>query len=514
MPRLERPHGLYAAASACLLVSSLGGALAAPWARAESLLPYSVRTRGYSAWDSTVRGDLRTIGMAGAMVGLADSRIGAVDNPAGLGMTIDSTGLQISGSRVRDGYVQAFAEPIETQAVMATWGCYPWGLSFTAWSPQSEGDAYRLTAPSGTESFNRLNNSTREYRLSGSRVLLDDRLSLGLTLILGQNRQEIRPEGGAGGDARSAWAVGAGAGALYQLPNRVLIGASYTPPLRYAMDTASSPAATELGLPGFFQAAYSPFRLGLGAGWIPNRFFRLGAALYVIGSVPDTALLSNEGRKVGDSVSAQPRVGFSYLAVEYKELTVEVSAGGYVEGMRVVDVPARIHGTVGLEINPWIFSFGWGLDHSRFYRNYIVSAGIDVAKVLRKLNLIPPEKRHPFVGLLPNPLHLSDEGLPRALVRNWKPDAPAPNVIDVGLEMPGKVRDHILNAPEGVRALGRDVIDAIGDLPGDIVEEGGALIKRTRKAIAPDAESGAKAGRKGKGRAHPPARGAGKRSRD
>ena len=94
--------------------------LAPDLAQAEPVLPYSLRTHEYSAWDTTVRGDLGTVGMAGATVGLGDTRIGSVDNPAGLGMTLDSTGIEITGSSIQDGYIQAYPSLITTGSTVVS----------------------------------------------------------------------------------------------------------------------------------------------------------------------------------------------------------------------------------------------------------------------------------------------------------------------------------------------------------------------------------------------------------
>src|SRR5438128_2419859 len=77
-------------------------------ARADLVLPYANRTHQYSAWGTTVQGDLATLGMAGAEVGLADSRVGSVDNPAGVPLTLDSSGFQITGNNFQDGYLQSY----------------------------------------------------------------------------------------------------------------------------------------------------------------------------------------------------------------------------------------------------------------------------------------------------------------------------------------------------------------------------------------------------------------------
>jgi hypothetical protein len=434
--------------------------------------------------------------MAGALVGLADSRIGSVDNPSGLPMTLDSTGLQLSGSESKDGLTQSYASIVETRSAVLTAGLYPWGFALASWSPHAEGDSYQLpsaTPGAGGRSI-RLDSRTQEYRLSGSRVFCEDRLSFGLSLIMGRHEEILQAYQGPR-LARSAWAYGLAFGGLYQLPHRFLLGLSFTPSMRYGLgdgdDGTGDPAA--LPIADFFQAAEAPWRLGLGMGWVPSRIFRGALGVYAIGSTPGTALLGNDQRVVGNDLTLQPRVGFSYVAAEYKEFRVELEAGTYVEVMREADAAARLHATVGLELKPWIFSLGWGLDSARDYQNFIFSGGIDVAKVLRKLDMIPPEPRYTVVGMLPSARRDSDEGLPRALVKNWRPDRPPQTVSDVvkvGIKMPSKLRDHVLNAPEEMEKLSEDVLDAIGDLPSDIENGSLEFIKRGVETFSAPLQSG------------------------
>jgi hypothetical protein len=253
---------------------------------------------------------------------------------------------------------------------------------------------------------------------------------------------------------------------------------SYTPPIHYAMNSQGDITP---GISGFFQDASSPYRLDLGIGWLPNRFFKVAAGVYIFGSTDNTALLSDDSRLVGVNMTFQPRLGVSYELVEFKNLTVDLAAGTYLEVLREEGDYSRLHSTVSLEIKPWIFDVGWGLDEARFYQNFIVSFGLDLSRVLRKLGFIPPRPDYPYGGILPSPSHLSDQGLSHALDHNWvqRPDG----AIEVGLALPGKIKDRVLSAPEDVQSLVPDFIDTVTHLPGDI---SGASLDLWRKTMGVD----------------------------
>jgi hypothetical protein len=460
-PRLFLPRLAIAVLGACQ-------AWTAPAAHAEIGLPYSFRRHEYSAWGTTVQGDLATVGMAGAMVGLADSRIGSVDNPAGIPLTLDSTGLQIAGNAFQDGHVQSYSSLITTGSTVISLCPYPWGAGLASWAPQSEGDTYVVN---GEEQ--ELVVRTREYHLSFANLFLNDRLSIGIKAIVGENSQAFRPLQG-GGISHTAWGLGAGIGALYVLPHRVLLGLSYVPPIQYKMSNSDGDIHPQIG--DFFQDARSPYRLSLGVGWLPSRFFKASAGLYIFGSTDNTALLSDDTRIVGANMTLQPRFGLSYKMLEYKQLTVQVSAGTYLEVMRTIGDPSRLHGTFALEVKPWILNFGWGIDEARHYQNFIFSAGVDLGKLLSRLKLIPPLPQYPYGGAFPDPTRLSDEGLGHALDSNWKKRDD--NVIDIGLRMPGKMREQFKAAPESLKEFGTDFWDGLIELPSDVQGEGVQLWRR------------------------------------
>lgn len=433
---------------------------------ADAILPYSERTHGYSAWDSAVRGDLRTVGMAGAMVGLADSRFGSIDNPAGISMTLDSSGVDFTGNEIHDGYIQSYTSSIQSNSFIGTVADYPWGFGYANWSPQNEGEIQRLGALDGPLIFPSV--TTREQRISVSRLFLGNKLSVGAHFSVGQVSEGLGLKDSPELDVnQQLQAYGGGIGILVQLQNRWLLGLNYSLPMTY--EVAETPLASP-GVKSFFQNAYAPHRLGLGLGWVPNRFFRAGAGLYIVGGTPKTALVSDDRRLVGDTVTFQPRVGASYTFIEYKELKGVLSLGSYLEVLRIQGVFGRIHGTASLELKTWIFNFGWGLDESRLYQNFIYSAGLDITLIMRKLDLIPPEDRPPHGGMAPSPFRLSEDGLPRPLMQHYE-SSRSENLLEIGRRFPERLRKRIETAPEGLKQFQGELIDTIESLPGGIKEE-------------------------------------------
>ncbi len=430
-------------------------------ARADAILPYAVRTQGYSAFDTTIRGDLREIGMAGAMVGLGDGPFGAIDNPAGLAMTVDGIGLEAVRNVVHDANLESFTASRSSNSVGVFLANYPWGVSLISSAPENQGDVYQL--PGAAMSSVSPAVAVREYRLSFARLFgPDNRLSLGASLVAGDAHESLGTADPAdvlyAGDA---YAVGVSLGGLLRLEHGFLLGMSATSPMSYSFDPAGTPTA---GIAEFFQPVRSPWRLATGAGWVPNRFFRAAFGLYLDGPTSGVALLSDDSRAVGADVTLQPRLGASYRLAEYTELEVDVAAGSYLEVSRVADASARLHGTVALELRPWFFTFGWGLDGASGYENLLFTFGVDVGKIFRKLRLIPPEYRGPRLGLLPDPTIVSDDGLPRALVRDWKPRAGA-DMLDIGRRIPENLVNGIRDAPNTIHSFGNEVLDTIENLP-------------------------------------------------
>ncbi len=292
---------------------------------------------------------------------------------------------------------------------------------------------------------------------------------MGGSLLLGRATQSLGfPDSPSLNVTHWSYSPGGSVGLLYQLPERWLIGLSYNFPVTYPADTVTDPTQN---FPGFFQPVKTPYRLGAGVGWIPNRFFRLGCGLYLIGPSEGVALLSDDSHFVGINPTLQPRLGVEYTAAEYGEFELHINVGSYYEVSRVQDVVSRLHVTGGLEAKIWVVNLGWSLDESRRYENFIYSAGIDVIKVLRKLDLVPPEVRPPYGGLLPKVTYLSDEGLARPLVKDWEDRFKNPNILEIGEQLPERLKDRILKTPKDLQGLGKEILDAIESVPRQIEEE-------------------------------------------
>lgn len=435
--------------------------LASAGARADHPLPYDVRTRAYSGWSTTVRGDIRTVGMAGATVGLADTYLAATDNPAGLAMTMNTGDINFTRNWIYDSTVQDGLTPISGNSMGAALNSYPYGFALGYTSPFSEGHSYMV--PDHPEDPTKLSVDTQEYQLSAARLFANDKLSLGLSLKLGQSDKRIAFNEPVRVDRRhSSYAFGATIGAMIQLPRRFILGASYSTPMHYPINVEESPTPR---LENFFQNVESPSRIALGVGWIPNRFFRMDLSVFRFGPTDEAALLKDQTMIVGDDSTYQPRVGLAYNAVELKNVQATLFAGAYYETSRIEKTESRIHATAGLEAKVWILSMGWGIDSSAGYKNYLVSFGVNPFKVMQKLNLIPTPWQPPRGGLLPRPDVLKDEGLPRSLVSNWKQKGPDMNPVDIGVALPGKVMDRMISAPGDLRDSGMEMLEQIPDLP-------------------------------------------------
>jgi hypothetical protein len=403
-----------------ILLLAAPSALAAP-------LPYATRTHGYAGWSTSARGDIRTVGMGGGAVGLADTFLAAVDNPAGLAMTLNTGDLNYSGNQIRDGYIQDPGSPLALGNFGVALAPYPWGFS------AGYGTTYREGLDDDT------NIQVREFRLSAARVFEmgheENRLSIGLSLIMGVSDQTL------GGVTDHTGSLGTLVSGMYQLPHRYLLAVSYRPPMRYAHGTTSmtEPAA----LPGFFQPLNVPGKFEAGLGWIPNRFAAINFGLGVVGTSDNTALFRDDSIRAGQDVTLQPKLGASYVLAEYRHFKTTVFAGGYFESTRIEGAYNRLHGTAGIEAKLLFFTIGAGKDVSAHYQNQLVSIGLDPFKLMEMLEIIPKAWRPPSGGILPNPFRYTDEGLARPLVHNWKPRGPDMDPIKVGLDIPSKIEKKI-----------------------------------------------------------------------
>ena len=428
----------------------------------QATLPYTNRTHGFSGWSSTIRGDIRTLGMAGAMVGLADTVIGSTYNPAGLAITLENINLQTSSNRIRDGNVQTFSEVSKTSNIGLAINPYPYGFSFGYWQPQREGQLYRLFDTGETV---RADVQTREFRFSAARLFCDDKLSLGSSLIFGQSIESIDFPGRMDySSAHHAYSVGTSFGAMYHFSHRWLLGLSLSPSQTFDSNSDENPST---GVAGFFKPVKKPAVVGIGIGWVPNRFFRFGTSLNWVGTTENTALLSDDNRMVGQNGTLQPRVGASYVAAEFNNFKVELAVGSYLEISRIQNTPSRPHATAGVELSIWAFNFGWGVDQAPRYDNFIYSGGIDVIRLARKLSLVPKDTPRPNGKIFPPILKYSDEGIPRPLIENWKEgtNSGQPDVIQIGLDVPKRIQEKLMSVPEDLESIGQEFMDSLQSIP-------------------------------------------------
>ncbi len=417
--------------SACVLGSASAIAADLP------TLPYATRTRGYTAWNTWIRGDIRSIGMSNATVGLGDSWTSVSQNPGGLAMTLNSLSVQINSNKVPDGNTQHYEQAVQVSNFGAVVNPYPWGFSVGYESPHSERQESVL-AGTGGRAITEL--SIKDIQVSASRLALDDRLSVGMSASFSQAIRSLStPDQPTSSHDSKSFAVRMSVGALYQLPRRVFLGVRWSPSTRYrhATDAPATPA-----LPGFLnQDTYSPAVLGLGLGWIPNSSLRGGFSLLFVGQTQAAALVSDESKTVGAGYTVQPRVGFDYRWLDYKWLEGKLSLGSYYEMSRIEDAPSRLHGTLGVEVNPWVFNVGVALDRAKDFKNVIASIGIDIVRVARVLEFIPPDRKRTYNGVFTSPTRWNDDGLPKPINPTWDPSQ---------TDSPGDIGKIIEQIPERV----------------------------------------------------------------
>ena len=443
------------------------------------ILPYAVRTRPYSGFETGVRGDTRTVGMSGATLGLGDTFIAATDNPGAMAMTMGLGDDNITHTHIFDGHVQAPAVPLDTTNAGLALNYYPWAFSFGYLSPYREQNTYDLAAAPGHPAL--LNTAVQELRFTGSRVSLNNLFSLGLSINVAQAETAIGFSNQTFTSlSNHTYDLGFTAGASYQLPYRLLLGAAITSGMNFSAAADINPAAT---IPGLFQPIMTPWRGGLGLGWIPNRFFRADFSTFLIGTTTGAALLSNDAILVGRDVTVQPRIGAAYVFCDFKNLSGTVFFGSYYEVSRIDNTPSRFHKTIGTEVKPWIFTVGVGTDLAADYKDSFFSFSIDVFKVLEQLSLIPVNKP-PHDGFLPSPFFQSDLGLSRPLVRNWVPDPHAIDPVKTGLAIPEKIEEGLGFSPKPInKPLDETVQKKPNDLPNTLKKEGNQMKKAQKRRL-------------------------------
>ena len=400
-----------------------------PLAKAADILPYTTRTRSYSGWSTAVQGDLRTVGMAGATVGLANTFLAVLDNPAGLAMMVNGADSNFVSNTITDGQVQSLTHPLNAYQFGVAASLYPWGFGFAYRSRTHEGQPYEFQNSPGSSANMMV--STGDIYFSAARVFFDDRLSIGASLIAAQADERIEPQPTT--LPYQSYTVSASLGASVQLPSHILLGMSYSLPYSYDF---SAPSTATPSLPGFFQSIHTPYRIGVGVGWIPNRFFRGDFSTMIVGPSENAALLRDESIRVGQNLTLQPKLGFAYHFLDLPDVKATVYWGTYYEVSRIQSDPNRLHATTAIEVSPWILALGAGLDISDNYRNFLLSFGLDILKVMQKLEIVPPLWHPPYAGFAPSAFRRSDEGLPRPLVKDGSMQAPPVNAVEIGLAIP------------------------------------------------------------------------------
>jgi len=263
-----------------------------------------------------------------------------------------------------------------------------------------------------------------EYSVSAARLFLDDRLSLGLAFNYGF----AGTTPGAGSQA-----IGATGGALFRLPKRFLLGAEFRSQMNYSLA--------------------HPWEFGIGFGQIVNRFFRYELDLRFLGPS-----LSSDS-----PVSLQPHLGMEYQFLDLRQFRLNLFSGGYMDNVRV-------HGTLGLGVDVWVFSVNGAADVASNYLNLLVGVGVDVGKVMTKLRIAPPSVPPPPGGIFPNPFEVNDDWLPSRLQ-----DDPANSFTEIGASperWKKRIKDigKVPSASDGKKVI-KDEVDSISDDWEEIKEE-------------------------------------------
>ena len=401
---------------------------------AVSPFPYSTRTLGFSGWNTAVRGDINTVGMAGATVAIPYCIAAAEFNPAGFAMAISSLSAQLNNASVHDGNVQKSGESYK----MNEWGIAlsppPWGFGISYYSPSYESGTF-ISPNTGHALDTEI--SVRQLRGTVARAFMKNRLAIGLSVEMRRGLRRL------GEFSQSGSNFGFQLGALYRLDDHVVLGFSVLP--SGTIDgSGDSAAQAEIG--NFFQRISTPTVISSGIAWVPNRFFKVGFSLHYFGTTPWTALLADETKMVGGHISFEPRMGASYVLADFQNFKIEYAAGVYYEPSRISGENSRFHGTMGLEYNPYFINTGIGFDLAQDYRNVMISLGIDIVRTLRTFDIVPKDPVPAAKKFFPEMLEVSADGLPEGMTQGeYKETAPA-SLGDVGKiiqEIPEKIQAKV-----------------------------------------------------------------------
>ena len=431
---------------------------------APETFPYSQRVVPYAVRGTTVLGDLSYVGIAGAAVGAPDSMVGALDNPAGLALTLTRPGLLLNSQRYSDDHIQSEAQSLESQNVLMSWSPYPWGFGASIWTPYTEGGRY--ISPKDGQSY-RASIRMTEYLFSMSRAFWKGHIALGLSAGVASLSRDWEKSSSFVSEGSDSYAPSLSVGFLAQLRHRVVFGASASAPIVF-----KAIQRTSAYMDGFHQSAYAPPQYRFGVGWIPNRLFSISAALYFLGPFRENALLSDQTQRMKTSWIPQIRVGARYRWLEIQNLSSEIYVGTYTEVARLQGGTYRAHGTGGVEINPWIVRLGLGFDLAHGYRNLFASFGVDFPQLLVKLGLVDPFWRPKPVGVFSSPAKLSEEGLPPGLSSNRIQKLRTRiNLLKEGKNIPERAKDSIKNLPHTLLDAGGEVLELLEKIPQSLLPE-------------------------------------------
>lgn len=404
-------------------------ALVAETAQADLILPYTSRTRSYSGYSTTVRGDDDTIGMAGATVAVPNSVSSLESNPAGLTMTMGSVTAQINSGEMEDKTITGSNTKLQDTQWGLTVTPGNWGYSVAYYSPVFEGGNY--TSPNTGQS-SEYEASLKQVRLAVSH-LVSKKLSVGFGLDFYRALRNI------GEDKYSSMDLNYKIGAIYHVRKHILVAATFSPEQEIGNSVLSSGGAE---MPGFAKPIQIPLVLTVGLGWIPNRFFTTGFSMSAVGATRNTGLLRDQNITVGNRVTLQPKIGASYVIGQYDNLKIQASVGTYYETSRVDGEPNRLHGTGALSVNPYFANLGIGLDKATRFTNFFVSIGVDIVRFVRTFDIIPPEPVPALNGFYPPAFEIKADGLPEPLTRDEEKEFAAPSASDV--------TDILKNVPQNI----------------------------------------------------------------
>jgi hypothetical protein len=392
---------------------------------------YPARTNPYSGWSGIVKGDNNTIGMAGATVALPSSIASMEYNPAGFAMDVGGLAAQINSFTNKDPNLNHG----DSNYVDYEWGAGtsvpPWGFGLTYYSPT-------------TEHSDTAEVSVREVRLAAARMF-GDNFAVGVAVGLDKGIRKFS------GDDLSGTHVSGQVGALYKIGDHWVIGGSYTPAVTIGAigDTLTPDVAS------FNQAIDVPNVIALGIGFMPNRYFKLGFSILGVTASQDTALLWDQTISDGTAFTVEPRLGASYILGEWHFLKMELAVGTYYEQSRIPGVENRTHGTFGLDVNPWFVNTGVGTDIAQGYKNWNVSVGVDLVRVFRTFQVIPPDPVPFYEGMFPPMLTINNNGLADGFTQGEKKTISPPSATDVKnivQDIPAKLNEKfggtLPNAPK------------------------------------------------------------------